>query len=219
MVVPGFDTREYYYFKSNLEKMDSSVIQRSKYISFLILLFAGNTYSIFTILWQYYYSIRYILIYANIVTKLSQGQSAGNNTSVINTSETTHKSIESISELSVNSENIKLITEHILTHWKPLTDEEFGHYLAGLIDGDGHIGIRVIAIAFNILDISLAYYIKERIGYDRVTKIRNKNAVILRISTREGIEKVINLTNGKLRVQYKMDNMKKNLTDCYKKNL
>jgi hypothetical protein len=65
----------------------------------------------------------------------------------------------------------------------------------------------------------LAYYIKERIGYDRVTKIRNKNAVILRISTREGIEKVINLTNGKLRVQYKMDNMKKNLTDCYKKKL
>jgi len=65
----------------------------------------------------------------------------------------------------------------------------------------------------------LAYYIKERIGYDRVTKIRNKNAVILRKSTREGIEKVINLTNGKLRVQYKMDNMKKNLTDCYKKNL
>jgi hypothetical protein len=63
----------------------------------------------------------------------------------------------------------------------------------------------------------LAYYIKERIGYGRVTKIRNKNAVILRISTREGIEKVINLTNGKLRVQYKMDNMKKHLTDCYKK--
>jgi hypothetical protein len=25
MVVPGFDTREYYYFKSNLEKMDSLV--------------------------------------------------------------------------------------------------------------------------------------------------------------------------------------------------
>jgi hypothetical protein len=63
----------------------------------------------------------------------------------------------------------------------------------------------------------LPYYIKERIGYGRVTKIRNKNAVILRISTREGIEKVINLTNGKLRVQYKMDNMKKHLTDCYKK--
>lgn len=63
----------------------------------------------------------------------------------------------------------------------------------------------------------MAYYIKERIGYGRVTNIRNKNAVILRISTREGIEKVINLTNGKLRVQYKMDNMKKHLTDCYKK--
>jgi hypothetical protein len=87
-----------------------------KLLNFIV---CWNTYSIFTILWQYYYSIRYILIYSNIVTKLSQGQSAGNNTSVIKTSETTHKSIESISELSVNSENIKLITEHIPTQRKP----------------------------------------------------------------------------------------------------
>ena len=117
----------------------------------------------------------------------NQGQSAGNNISVIKTSETTHKSIESISKQSLNSENIKLISEYIPTHKKPLTDEEFGHYLAGLIDSDGHIGIHKIVITFNILDISLAYYIKGRIGYGRITKVKNKNAVMLYLSTREAV--------------------------------
>ncbi|KAG0122325.1 homing endonuclease [Tuber indicum] len=105
------------------------------------------------------------------VTKLSPGQSAGNNTLVIGTSETIRKNIENSVELSVSSENIKLISKHVTTHRKLLTDEEFGHYLAGLIDGDG------------------------RLGYGKVTKIVNKNAVMITITSPEAIGKVINLIN------------------------
>jgi hypothetical protein len=39
--------------------------------------------------------------------------------------ETTRKNIENSVELSESSENIKLISEHVPTHRKPLTDEEF----------------------------------------------------------------------------------------------
>lgn len=187
------------------------------------MLFAGNTLNITTIFRQYYYSIRYIL-YANIVKKLSQGQSAGNNTLVIGTSETTRKSIKFSSveqglQNPESSENIKLISEHVPTHSKPITDEEFGHYLAGLIDGDGSFSTRRVFIVFNILDVSLAYYIKGRLGYGKVTKIVNKNAVLLTITSREGVEKVINLINGKLRVQSKIDDINKHIINVYVKPL
>lgn len=75
-------------------------------------------------------------------------------------------------------ENVKLVSEHVPTHLKPQTDEEFGHYLAGLIDGDGSFGERRLNIVFNKLDASLAYYIKGRLGHGTVRKIKDKNAVV-----------------------------------------
>jgi hypothetical protein len=57
------------------------------------------------------------------------------------------------------------------THLKPTNDTEFGHYLAGLIDSDGHFSSKQqLVIVFNSLDASLAYYIKERIGYSHSLK-------------------------------------------------
>jgi len=66
-------------------------------------------------------------------------------------------------------------------HLKPVNYTEFGHYLASLIDGDGHFSsAQQLVIVFNILDIQLAsYYIKKRIGYGNVRKVNNKNAVFL----------------------------------------
>lgn len=46
----------------------------------------------------------------------------------------------------------------------PQTDDEFAHYLAGLIDGDGSFGTG-IGLTFNILDQPLANYIKKRLGF------------------------------------------------------
>lgn len=196
-------------------------------LSFLILLCAGNTWSFFydEIRYWFNYFVGWFLQpkakirnHANYVTILNQGQSAGNNSFIlIGTSETTRKSIKSnIIEISNSSENIKLISNHVPTHTKPSSDEDFGHYLAGLIDGDGCFSRYTVYIVFNILDASLAYYIKGRIGYGTVSKIKNKNAVLLTICKREGLETVINLVNGKLRTQSKIDAINKHITNVYK---
>lgn len=61
---------------------------------------------------------------------------------------------------------------------QPLTLEQFSFFLAGLIDADGHINkVGNVIIAFHSRDISVAYYIKTRVGYGQVSKNIQKNAV------------------------------------------
>jgi hypothetical protein len=171
-----------------------------------------------------------------MVTILNLGQSAGNNSLFIGTSETTSKNIEGSDPTKTikvsnnntslvksaqvitnnDSENIKLISNHVPNHTKPLTDEDWSHYLAGLIEGDGSFGKRSLVIAFNSLDASLAYYIKRRLNYGSVKKVKNKNAVVFVISNREGLEKVINLVKGKLRIHYKIEDIDNHILNIYK---
>ena len=97
-------------------------------------------------------------------------------------------------------------------HLKPLNDEQFGHYLAGLIDGDGHFSSKQqLVIVFHKLDVSLAYYIKERVGFGSVKKVKTKNAYLLIIAAREGLEKVLNLINGKIRTENKFNQITNNI--------
>ena len=71
-------------------------------------------------------------------------------------------------------ENISSISIHVPIHRKPINDEEFSYYLAGLIDSNGNFEKDLsLKINFNILDISLAYFIKKKIGYGSVKKIKN----------------------------------------------
>lgn len=112
-------------------------------------------------------------------------------------------------------ENIKKINIHNPTHIKPLTEEDFGHYLAGLIDGDGNFSYRHCTIAFNILDASSAFYIKKYLKYGTITKIPSKNAIKLVISKKEGLEKIVNLVNGKLRIPFKIECIEKYLIPSY----
>ena len=157
-----------------------------KYIGFLTLLYAGTT----SIL-----SFKYLIL-NDKVKKLKRGSiSAGNN--LIGTSETL------CNEIEINSENIKPISVHVPKHLKPINDEQFGHYLAGLIDSVGNFSCKQqLVIAFNSLDASLAYYIKKRLGYGSVKKANNKNTIFLVITAIEGIKKAINLINGKIRTEY-----------------
>lgn len=76
----------------------------------------------------------------------------------------------------------------------------FSHYLAGLIDGDGHINkIGHIVICFNIKDIGSAHEIRSRIGYGSVRIVKGKNACNLIISNREGARYVALLIKDKLK--------------------
>ena len=112
-------------------------------------------------------------------------------------------------EIAVTTENAKFISIHVPSHLKPRNETEFGHYLAGLIDGDGHFSDKLqLIIVFNIIDAPLAFYLKNKIGFGHVKKVKNKNAYLLIISNKKGLEKVIKLINGKIRTESKYNQIK-----------
>src|SRR5436190_1132191 len=93
----------------------------------------------------------------------------------IGTSETLCNETEKLGDIY---SKIKLISVHVPTHLKPANDNQFGHYLAGLIDGDGHFSKQQqLVIVFNSLDVSLAYYIKKQIGFGNMRKVKNKKKI------------------------------------------
>ena len=193
-----------------------------KYIGLLTLLYAGTT-SIYS--FKYSPSALHIKVATSKVKKLKLWSlSAGNNyfNSISNTLLITHNigTSETLrSETIANTETLKNISVHVPTHKKPVNDIQLGHYLAGLIDGDGHFSSKQqLVIAFNSLDTSLAYYLKKEIGYGCVHKVKDKNAVILVIAAVKGIEKVINLINGKLRTVNKFDQITNNILNHTKFN-
>ena len=143
-----------------------------------------------------------------IVTKLKWlSQPAGNFNKLIY-----KRSSETLCDKSILHIKVKKISVHVPIHSKPLNDIAWGHYLAGLIDGDGHFSkTPQLVIAFNQLDSSLAYYIKSRIGYGNVYKIKNKKAIILVISNKTGLIKVLELIKDKIRSLDKLNQIKNNI--------
>ena len=169
-----------------------------KFVGLLTLLYAGTT----SLLSFKYYILNYI------VKMLKQwSKSAGNIFNIKNgTSETLRN------ETVVGTENIKPISVHVPKHFKPLNDEQFGHYLAGLIDGDGHFSSKQqLVIVFHSLDISVAYYIKKQLGFGNVRKVKDKNAYLLIVTAKKGLEKVISLINGKIRTENKFNQINNNI--------
>ena len=131
-----------------------------------MLLYAGKTLS----------SFKYTL-FIEIVKKLKLWSQSAGNTFIFQsgTSET----------IRDNTENIKNISIHLPIHLKPLNNEQFGHYLAGLIDGDGHFSSKQqLIIVFSSPDVQLAYYIKKIIGFGQVQKVKDKNAYLYIISNK-----------------------------------
>lgn len=107
-------------------------------------------------------------------------------------------------EQSAGNLEIAKVSEHFPKHKKPETDFEFGYYIAGLIEGDGYIGERGFEIVFHEQDVNNAYYIKKRIGYGTISKIKEKKAYKLMIFHKRGVEKLFHLCNGKFQGQYKI---------------
>lgn len=48
--------------------------------------------------------------------------------------------------------NLPKISEHVPKHKSELSDDEFGHFLAGLIEGDGWFGKKELHIIFSVDD-------------------------------------------------------------------
>jgi hypothetical protein len=173
------------------------------------LLYAGTTS-----LQSFKYSIDY-----DIVKKLKQRSKSAGNISLLLTNTRNGTSETLRNGLVVNSEHVKNISEHVPKHIKPLNNNQLGHYLAGLIDGDGHFSqAQQLVIAFSSSDAFLAYYLKEKLGNCNVRKVKDKNAYLLIVSKKEGILNVINLINGKLRSENKLNQVVNNILshDRYK---
>jgi hypothetical protein len=153
------------------------------------------------------YSSKYSIL-NDTVKKLEQrSKSAGNILTITNgTSETLRNGIV------VNSENVRRVSDHVPKHLKPLNNEQLGYYLAGLVDGDGHFSkAQQLVIVFSSPDAFLAYYLKEKLGYGNVKKVKDKNAYLLIISNKEGMLQVINMINGKLRTKHRFDQVVNNV--------
>lgn len=145
----------------------------------------------------------------DIVKKLEERRkSAGNIFYIKNgTSETLRDGL-----VVINSENVKRVSDHVPKHFKPLNNEQLGYYLAGLIDGDGHFNrARQLVLVFSSPDAFLAYYLKESLGYGNVKKVKDKNAYLLIVSNKEGMLRVINLINGKLRTEHRFNQVVNNV--------
>lgn len=101
------------------------------------------------------------------------------------------------------------ISPHIKPH-TPLNPEELGHYLAGLIEGDGYFGAKKLEIAFAVKDKHCAYALRRQLGYGHVHAYsRTCNAVRFVISNTAGLERVFHLVNGKLVHNAKVDQLKR----------
>lgn len=162
------------------------------YIGFLTSLYAGKTYN-------FKYSIK---IFIDIVKMLKLSLSAGNR--IIDTPETLCDEFVS---------NIPYLSLHKTKHLKPVSIDTFGSYLAGIIDGNGNFELQysksivdsyvdsyaVLYITFDSIDISLAYYIKSKIGYGNVKYIMSNNTYLLIIDNQSGVLKVLNLINYKIK--------------------
>lgn len=108
----------------------------------------------------------------------------------------------------------KGISEHRPLYKRYNNDELLGYYLAGLIEGDGHIGLRNITIAINYKDIKNAYYLKKLIGYGRVIRYSHSDKVVrLIFGKKEARKRVFELINGKLLGPYKYKQLLKQKYD------
>lgn len=87
----------------------------------------------------------------------------------------------------------KQINIHRPKHQYPKNDVQWGDFLSGLIDGDGWISRKgnqpKICICFHQKDVSLAYKIKEFIGYGTVSKYKGKRAFKYILTSRLGLVK------------------------------
>lgn len=168
-----------------------------------ILLYAGNFCIsgplILIMLGKIYYKQNYL-----------PEQSAGNFSFSRKVTTNTKNTYNSYTELSP-------ISEHVAKHRSNLTDDEFGYFLAGLIEGDGWFGDKQLCIVFTENDISLAYYVKKRIGYGNVYKIKDKKAVRYICKKRNGLLYILYIINGKLVSKPKYEQLiNNNYPDNYK---
>ncbi len=132
---------------------------------------------------------------------LSTGSQGHNLITEVGSSETTR---EDISLIQPHQDNNGIEpSEHRFKHRYPSNNEEWGFYLAGLIDADGSFTNvsktqPKLTIAFHMNDISLAYKIRQFLRFGTIAKIKNKKAYTYVLTNRFGFLRLLPLLYGKL---------------------
>lgn len=110
--------------------------------------------------------------------------------------------------INVDNRYFKLSSDFLMVN----INSNFGHYLAGLIEGDGSIIVpkversvkgRInypsIQIAFDSRDFPLAMIIQKELGHGSISKTKGVNSYRLTINNYEGLILLAFLLNGKMR--------------------
>jgi hypothetical protein len=161
------------------------------------LLYAGKIRQIYKYIYRKNVKILYIWIYQQRLKKKF----------FFNFSETIRNN-----NININFKLFKqLISIHNSKYYKPLNNEQLGHYLAGLIDGKGNFDKNGnLIITYENQDIKAAYWLKSQIGYGRVLKNPNKGYKYV-LSHPKGLLLVIELINNKLRTINIYNQIKNNI--------
>ena len=105
------------------------------------------------------------------------------------------------------------------------SENQLGYYLAGLIESDGTLitpsdenNRATVKIVFHIKDKPLVEKIKDILGYGSIQKTNSENAIEFVVRSRDGIIDLVNLINGKLRLEDRFNQVINNIinNDKYK---
>ena len=123
-----------------------------------------------------------------------------------------NQNTSSVLKSSLHKTNIFLGTFHFnrISHVQVRNYSSFAPYLAGLIEGDGHIAVHdkntqkneyrpKIIIAFNIYDKPLADKLSTELKVGKVISRPDAGHVLLQILAKQEVLKIINLINGYMR--------------------
>lgn len=105
-------------------------------------------------------------------------------------------------------EILNFVSDHIKNTKELLVEDlHFGYYLAGLIEGDGCFERNRLTICYHEKDVAAAYWLKKRIGFGQVNKVKGKRAFNYHLTKPEGIKYVLTITNGKFVTDYKINQL------------
>jgi hypothetical protein len=85
-----------------------------------------------------------------------------------------------------------------------MTDNELGYFLAGLIDADGHINKRELAITMHSKDMIVAEFLKHVIG-GSIRKIKGRRAINYEVYSKASLSRVSHLIHDKLRLPHRVN--------------
>lgn len=138
------------------------------------------------------------------------------------------KSYRNIS--GINISNKFLLLSNSNKDKKTVEKINWGPYLAGLFEGDGHIEITkgkkpmhirsiLVAITFNLKDLRLCHHVKSLLENGTRIRIKEKdNACVLIINNKKGLIRFVELVNGFLRSPklFKFNQMIEHMNNKYK---